>query len=460
MTHSLFTKIFVWFWIALAAITLSISIIAVIGGMQPLKRRLTLFLGLYAENSVHIYTEGGSGALRRFLDDAETISGIQATLIDPQGRDILDRNFPQSAEKVEATARHNGTAKLLAGMTWMGASVVHTQSGDFVLVARAYPFRGVGSRGGLATSLSRVAIALLSAGLLCWLIARHITSPIRILQSAAARISEGDLSVRASPGIPPRNDELAELARDFDSMADRVQTLILKQQELLADISHELRSPLTRLSVSLELASRGEEESFKRMRTDLDRLDQQIGQVLTLSRLQLQEGQKNQSPVEMRAIVESVADDANYEGQNEGKSVAITHADECWINGDSNLLRSCLENVVRNALRYTNSETSVEIALARSDGLSAMAIITIADHGPGIPIESIRRIFEPFYRVSGSRDRVSGGTGLGLSIAQKVVLVHGGTIEARNRDGGGLIMEIRLPVVSAPQMSSIPLPPL
>jgi two-component system sensor histidine kinase CpxA len=283
--------------------------------------------------------------------------------------------------------------------------------------------------------------------LLCLLLARHIASPIRTLQSVAGKIADGDLSVRAFPAMSSRKDEVADLARDFDRMADRIQTLLRKQHELLGDISHELRSPLTRLNVSLELVRRGETDGVKRMQVDLDRLDNLIGQILTLTRLQTRGDLKSETAVNLRLVVQSVAEDARFEGQEDGKSIVISRADDCWLKGDPALLRSCIENVVRNAVHYTKPRTDVVISLTRitEDGRS-VAQILVADRGDGVPEEALARLFEPFYRVSEARDHQIGGSGLGLSIAQRIAVVDGGTIRARNRDGGGLEMEIWLPV--------------
>lgn len=261
------------------------------------------------------------------------------------------------------------------------------------------------------------------------------------------KIADGDLSVRASPAIGSRKDELADLARDFDRMADRIQSLLHKQLELLGDISHELRSPLTRLNVSLELVRRGQTDAVEHMQGDLQRLDSLIGQILTLTRLQTRDHHKTETLVNLRSILESVAEDARFEVKQDGKSVVISRADDCRIKGDPALLRSCIENVVRNAVHYTRpqSEVTVSLEVVLGDGSDAARILVV-DHGDGVPLEALDRIFEPFYRVTQAREHRTGGTGLGLSISQRIAIVHGGSIRARNRDGGGLEMEIRLPV--------------
>jgi signal transduction histidine kinase len=181
--------------------------------------------------------------------------------------------------------------------------------------------------------LSRIGLALLVAAIFCLLITRHIVSPVRALKSAALRLAAGDLSTRVFPAIAPRDDELADMAKAFDQMADRMQHLVQKRQELLADISHELRSLLTRLSVSLELMRRGETDVVEQMQTDLDRLNAMIGQILLLARLDLKPSQVGFERVELRLMLQSIAPDAEFEGQNEGKTVLVRMDKNCWVHG-------------------------------------------------------------------------------------------------------------------------------
>jgi two-component system sensor histidine kinase CpxA len=443
--RTLFGKIFVWFWGTIAIVTVAMLLVTALGGFQPVNRRwMARSMELYAKSSVDMYMQGGTPALQKYLADAEA-SGVQAALIDPRGNNIAGREIVPIAETLLARAQREHKTQIRTRIAWTGACVVPTAEGDFIFVARALPLRGFFSAGvPWQGALFRIVVALVCAGLLCWLIARHISAPIRALQVAARKISEGDLSVRATPAILSRNDELADLARDFDRMAGQIQRLLLKQQELLGDISHELRSPLARMSVSLELMRRGDTEACERMQTDLDRLNEMIGEILTLARLQAQQSRRLETALNFRDVVNRVAEDANYEGWNDSKSVTITEAEDCWIEGDPNLLRSCIENVVRNAIRHTKPQTSVEVTLKKSEG--SMANVTVSDHGPGVPEEALQRLFEPFYRVSEARERASGGSGLGLAIAQKVAALHGGSIVARNREGGGLAVEILIPL--------------
>jgi two-component system, OmpR family, sensor histidine kinase CpxA len=182
------------------------------------------------------------------------------------------------------------------------------------------------------------------------------------------------------------------------------------------------------------------------MQADLRRLDALIGQILTLTRLQTREDHEELKLVNLRSIVESVTEDARFEIQEAGKSVVISRMEDCWLQGDPALLRSCVENVVRNAASYTKPRTAVEVSLDLVRNGLEVARVLVADHGDGAPEEALERIFEPFYRVTEAREHQTGGTGLGLSIAQRIALLHGGSICARNRNGGGLEMEICLPV--------------
>lgn len=453
MIRGIYPKIFLWFCFATAAMSVSLLLITIAIHSQSLGPRwMTGVLDQYARSAVEIYLHGGKTQLAEYLEEIARSSRMQATLLDPEGRDTVGRGVPPGAEDVLAKARAAGQTQFRTGMRWRGAAVVPAsgaQQGQFILVAEVVPYRGLLHWWALRVPVLRFITALLSGALLSLILARYIAAPIRTLQSVAGRIADGDLSVRAFPAMSSRNDELAELARDFDRMADRIQSLVRKQQEMLGDISHELRSPLTRLSVSLELVRRGEAGAVERMQGDLERLDDLIGQILTLTRLQALGNRGSESKVSLRSILDSVAEDASFEGQEEGKSVSVSCSGDCSLKGDAALLRSCIENVIRNAIHNTKANSEVVVLLdGFGDGDSWMARILVSDHGPGVPPEALPRLFEPFYRVSLVDRHQTRGTGLGLSIAQRIVTLHGGRILARNREQGGLEMEICLPAES------------
>jgi two-component system, OmpR family, sensor histidine kinase CpxA len=446
MIRGIYLKIFLWFLFVSGVMSGALFLITLATHSQSLGSSWMIgVLDQYARSALDIYIRGGKSRLDEYLHEIENSSNLRATFFDPQGHDILGRGVPAGADEVLARARASGETQFHTGIVWTGASVVDGPDGKYILAAKVLiPYGGL-LQGAVATMVVLWLVPALAGAVLCLFLARHLAVPIRTLQTLAGRIADGDLSVRASPAIGSRKDELADLARDFDRMADRIQALLRKQQELLGDISHELRSPLTRLNVSLELVRRGEADAMARMQVDLDRLDALIGQILTLTRLQTRGDHKTETPVNLRAILESVAEDARFEVQEDGKSVVISRADECWLKADPALLRSCLENVVRNAIHYTKPQTEVALSLDLVDDGSSARIL-VSDHGQGVPINVLDRIFEPFYRVTEGREHQTAGTGLGLSIAQRIAIVYGGSICARNRDGGGLEIEILLPV--------------
>jgi methyl-accepting chemotaxis protein len=266
MIRGIYGKIFLWFCFATFTMGACVFLTTLAMHAQSLGPRwMTGVLNLYARSAVDLYVHGGKAELAEYLDEIERSSRMRATLLDPQWHDILGRGVPSGAEDVLAAARAERRTQFRIGMRWRGAAVVTTPQGNFVLVGQVLPYRSLLNASELGVPAMRLLLVLLSGGLLSLVLARHLAAPIRALQTAARRIADGDLSVRALPAISQRNDELADLARDFDRMAERIQTLLQKQQELLGDISHELRSPLTRLSVSLELVRRGQSDATERM---------------------------------------------------------------------------------------------------------------------------------------------------------------------------------------------------
>jgi two-component system sensor histidine kinase CpxA len=266
----------------------------------------------------------------------------------------------------------------------------------------------------------------------------------------------GNLSARVGTSDVNRNDELAELSRDFNHMAEQIESLINSQQRLLADISHELRSPLARLTVALGLtrlhAPAECEPGLNRIELEAERLNTLIGSLLRLARLEGGSAVLESEPVTLDRVVHDVAADADFEAQSRKRHVRITHTDPCTIPGNKELLRSAIENVVRNALNYTPEGTEVQISLQKlSVNGHSTALVSVRDRGHGVPDAALRDIFLPFYRVGDARDRFSGGSGLGLSITERAVRLHGGTVSAQNCADGGLLIEVRLPCVAKPK---------
>jgi two-component system sensor histidine kinase CpxA len=297
----------------------------------------------------------------------------------------------------------------------------------------------------------RIAAALLATGLACFLMVRYLTSPIRKLQTAVRRFAQGDLGVRVTPRIGRRKDEIADLGRDFDAMAARIESLMQAHENLLRDVAHELRSPLTRLNVALEIArKRGDAQmagALDRIGAEAQQLSHLITQVLVLSRLENIEVERHLAPICLECLIDRIVRDANFEGQIHTASVTFQHEQSVTLEADGRLLHSAIENVVRNAMRFSPDGSQVEIA-QRVEGArgESMAVVTISDRGPGAPPEALKDLFKPFFRVAARQGRPGGGAGIGLAIAYHAVSLHRGTICATNRPDGGLTVEIRLPV--------------
>jgi signal transduction histidine kinase len=302
----------------------------------------------------------------------------------------------------------------------------------------------------LSTGIPFLLGLLFVVTVLCFWLAYHIASPIHTIQSAARRVAQGDLSARVPRAVSMRRDELAALAVDFDSMVERIETLIQTQRNLLTSVSHELRSPLARLNVSLAVMRKhASQEAFdicERMERDVARIDALIGQLLTLSRLEAGLPLGERENVNFTLLVQEVVADGNFEAQSLGKSVSMESTSPVVLETvDSLALRSACENIVRNAIYFTRPGTEVKVALAMDNAAtSRQVVLTVCDEGPGVPKDALRNIFTPFFRINGL-DRRKEGNGLGLAIALEAVRLHHGSITASNLNPEGLEISVRLP---------------
>jgi two-component system sensor histidine kinase CpxA len=254
-----------------------------------------------------------------------------------------------------------------------------------------------------------------------------------------------------------RRDELAQLVRDFDGMAGRIESLVTAQARLLNDVSHELRSPLARLNVSLGLARQRTgpqaEPALDRIEREAERLNELIGRLLTIARLESGADGLEESQVHLEDVLRDITQDADFEAQSLHCRVQCSIGNDCVVPANRDLLYSAIENVVRNAMRYTKEGTTVDIRLDAATGPTGLeACVKVLDSGPGVPEESLDKLFRPFYRLDDARSARTGGVGLGLAITERTVLLHHGRVKAVNRPQGGLMVEISLPAVS----SSIP----
>ncbi|MCF6283258.1 MAG: ATP-binding protein [Candidatus Polarisedimenticolaceae bacterium] len=446
----LFWKIFLWFWLAMIMMTIGVFFIM----SQLLQQQEVVSpLGRMAEPQVAAVASaikhGGEFAAKSFLREQMVHSPIQIMVINDQGQELLGRQLsgkpPEDGESVQSpTGQH---------FQVYAEHAIHGRS--FLTLNHTPPFALLRSNGGDLSPwiiILRFTISILISGLVCFWLAWYLAKPIQHLRKATQQLAEGQLDVRVGPSSGGRRDEIADLGQDFDRMAGRLQQLMLAQRQLLTDVSHELRSPLARLQVALELARRKSGElaadELNRIEREANRLDDLVGQVLTLSRLEAGVFESREDYIDIALLLEEIVQDAEFESIGQRRHVTLHYNSSKIIKANGELLRRALENMVRNAMHYTADETQVDVTLKESVEQPNWITVTVCDRGPGVAEERLADLFEPFFRVAESRSRDSGGYGLGLAIAKRAIDLHEGTVSARNRSGVGLCVTIELPTYS------------
>jgi two-component system sensor histidine kinase CpxA len=460
--HSLFLRIFMLFWVAMAlivggSIAITFTIAAREYGAIELQRHPNV-----AIQASEVLAHGGIGALKSWLAaNRNSIPDRDLFIIGPDGADILGRRLsPSAARRLQFVNRDAGgpdprppgppppgnfrpsrAAPQIVGADGSAYTVLFVPRRPSIFGALSLP----------GISLTILCIALVVSALTSWWLARHLSAPIRRIQAGARALASEHLDVRASAGLrvsaglEGRKDELAVLARDFDAMADKLRANRGAITRLLRDISHELRSPLARMRVALGLARQPPADlsrQLDRLEREIERLDSLISQVLKLAALHGTDAPFAREPFELDEVIEEVVRDANFEGAVKNCRVRLQGAAAAAINGNRDLVRSAIENVLRNAVRYSPQDAPVDVSVARAE---AGVVILIRDRGPGVPDKDLERIFEPFYRVAESRDRDTGGAGIGLAISAQVMMAHGGSAKAANGPHGGLEVRLSLP---------------
>lgn len=452
---NLFVKVFLWFLAAIALMVLVVIFLTWTTQTEPVVSRWQTSVinqtNIYAATAKQIFENEGEKGLMEFLlrvRDAETIE--QIGLVNVQGEfryldvaprevvgPLIVRSF--ASERVEIDTSQPRVI--------FAARPIALESGEkYALVVqwdrpRPTPFFGEANY-----RYVRLLGLFLTALVVCYVFARYLSAPVIKLSEAAKNLAAGNLQTRVAPQIGNRKDEIGRLAADFDEMAERIEALIVSQKRLTRDVSHELRSPLARMNVALELAKqKGNPESqslLGRIERESRQLNEMISQILQLSRLESQTETIERENVEIGKLLEKIVADADFEAESQNKKVLIKETASGEIFGNESLLRSAIENVLRNAIRYT--KTAVEVVLRREKN---EFVVRIRDYGAGVPEAELDKLFKPFYRVSEARERKSGGVGVGLAIAEQAVASHKGRISASNApdDGGGLLVEIRLP---------------
>lgn len=437
--RSLFAKTLLWF---LATTTVAIAGIIIttawtFNSTEP-RGPFGLILDVQVEQAKRAYENGGREALSAALAKFQQITDMQVVMTDAKGVDLVTGKVrPDVLRRLERSRWR---------LPW-------PFGGRRTIIARPDPSRQFWlffideRRDWTFFFLQPQHLWIIGlVVLLCYAFAYHLTSPVRRLRTAVDCFGRGDFSARAT--ATNRKDEIGQLATSFNQMADRIQTLLAAERRLLLDISHELRSPLARLSVAIELARSGEnrEQMLDRIQKEAERLNELVAELLQVTRV---EGDPSLQKTETLRLDELLADlvyDSLLEAKARNCTLNFRRPLPLTMLGDEVLVRRALENVIRNAIRYAPPGTTVDIDLRRMDD---RAQICVRDYGPGVPEEALPRIFDPFYRVDTDRNRASGGLGLGLAIARRSVELHKGRLAAENAHPG-LRVTIEFPLAAAP----------
>ena len=457
--RNLFLKIFLWFWMTLLIIGVTlVSGLILNHANQNMRRqtlsRMSLYLPLEAKQTADIFEKDGTVGLQEHLAHLRMVAELEPYFLTPDGKDALGRPLPAQVASVAQNANEVAPVFSKHGFQNMASFKSMGASGRMYTMVIALPSPSIGKivkELGFQTLFGLLGI--MAVGLaFCFFLARHIANPVVQVSAAAGRIADGWLDTRSEPGIRHRRDEIGRLADNFDRMAERIESLVHGQQRLFGDVSHELRSPLARLSVAEGLLRQcpfeEQPEYLDRIAAEVENLDQLIGQLLTFARIDSRADLSRKEPVELSSLVQEVAVDGNFEAQAKGCAVTVECPGTLTTGGAREQLRRAIENVVRNAIRYSPAGTAVGITITEDSADSPTALIQVRDHGPGVPEDHLERIFLPFHRVPTGQGEPSGGAGLGLAITERIVLMYGGTVRAENADGGGPIVELKLPLIA------------
>jgi two-component system sensor histidine kinase CpxA len=465
--RGLFFKIFIIFWVAQSLIFVISTWLIVrshFDGPEAQFDTLDSSLQNEGNSAVVAWEIGGCDALQAYGKGiAQTIS-----LADATGNPLCKQAGMEGLEKNVTVPNRILGSQVDQQFLWrvpvLSASGKHYV---FLLSRPHVPRRPRLSQDLLRFSFPQLPVAIVVGGLTTFLIVLLFTRPVIRLRRAARELAMGKLNARVAwPKSQARifaGDELDALIQDFNHMAERLESLVDAQKLLLRDVSHELRSPLARLSVALELAR---EDADPKRATHLDRIEREterlnllIGQLLSLSSMEALEKVEDFESLSLNRLIERIIPDAEYEARQRQCALALHADEECRIAGSEELLYRAIENVVRNAIRYTDSGTEVEIRLKMRNAQGrAQAEIEVSDRGPGIPESQLNAIFRPFYRVDYARSPDTGGFGVGLAIAERAVRLHHGELSAANRKGGGATITMTIPATETKSQSGQPGP--
>jgi two-component system sensor histidine kinase CpxA len=457
--HSLYWRIFLAFWIALALILVGTVTVAVNATAHRTERPWIQRGELYAQ-AARAFESGGAPALQNWLQSLAAEPFGRTFVVGPDGQEMLGRPLPRMLSGSPAPVGGvNGSSGAGAIAPIGGALVLMAPGGGTYHVVigpvRDSP-RLFGELELPGVPLSILVIALAASAGVCYFLARYLVAPVDRLRLAIRKMAAGDLDVRVLPELRGRHDDLGLLAADLDTMATRLRQLLEAKQQLLRDVSHELRSPLTRLQLALSLARRehsGADRYLARIAWEAERLEQLIARTLKLVRLERPANALiEQRSVDIGELLGNIASDVAIEADARECLINVQAPERLLVCGDPELLRSAFENVIRNAVRFSPAGGVVVVSARRVSRQHRADTVEIAVHdsGPGVPEKDLGLIFEPFYRVDTARKHQgAAGEGLGLAIAAGALAAHGGVISAHNMPGGGLAIEVTLPFCEA-----------
>ena len=448
-------KVFLWFWATVIILGISLVLSVVLGpkgSFMPWQSAQWVANRVVRELDAH-----GIAGANRLLRGVEKSQMIDACLFDQTGmpiagdhcealRPLMRRppGLPGPPGRMDGMDAMNGMNPMNGSKDWsVYRSLMRQRSRDgrIYYLASQMDYGPQDAHNTVLGIVTHLGLLLVVSSVICYLLTRQLTGPILRLREASTQIADGQLQARVDSSVEHRGDEFGDLGRDFNAMAARIQDLLSSQRQLISDVSHEVRSPLARMNLALDLARRrlGNDPAFDRMEIDLEKLNEMVGRLLTIAKLEGGAAPIERKPVELCRLVGEIVDDAQMEARERQCTIAFECSVDFTVSGDESLLRSAIENVIRNAVYYTHPNTEIGVALvSRGTGEKSVVTLTVSDRGPGVPETDTEKIFKPFYRVAEARDRQSGGAGLGLAIASRVIGMHRGAIIAANRTGGGL----------------------
>jgi len=391
-----------------------------------------------------LLAEGGLSGLDGFMAERERRQKhrMPMFIINEQGEDFLGRPVPKMLlDKVYQSLGEPDHAAIKQVMTPQGERLlVFIPRRDHPVMQQNHFF---------PTNLPVLPLLILLLGSLMFSagLAFYITRPLQYLRDATQQFAQGQLGSRVMTKMAGRRDEIVDLAGDFDHMAEQVQQLIAGQKRLLNDVSHELRSPLARLQLAVALGRQQPDQveaMMQRVEKESQRLDSLVGELLTLSRLEADVERHDQDYFDLNGLVTLICSDAQFEADEQGKTVHFEAGPDVPIKGNIELLRRAIENIIRNAVFYSADNSVVTVML---DQTAAGVLFKVCDQGVGVKEEQMADLFLPFIRMGHEQNSDVPGYGLGLAIAARAIALHKGTIEAENNPEGGLCITVNLPLV-------------